>query len=48
LITALPHPELIDQDAELRVPLVVRDALRPLTLDEACDLAIGHDVATAA
>ena len=24
----LPHPELVDQDAELRVPLVVRDALR--------------------
>src|SRR6476659_3020612 len=27
-ITALPHPELIDQDAELWVPLVVPDALR--------------------
>src|SRR6476660_9992593 len=37
-ITALPHPELIDQDAELRVPLVVADALRrqlePLSVQE--------------
>src|SRR6185295_6112555 len=37
-ITALPHPELVDQDAKLRVPLVVRDALRrqlePLSVQE--------------
>src|SRR6185312_15977182 len=37
-ITALPHPELIDQDAELWVPLVVPHALRrqlePLSVQE--------------